>query len=248
MADYPALPLWTDAYLADLHPRLSLEEHGCMILLMQFAWRSPECQFRDDDKFIARMLSITVHRWRTRLRPVMEMLWMVENGQWRQKRLQKEWRFVRKKSQQSSAAAQARWLKNNETDDADAPPPQCERNAPTPTPTPTPIEELDPNGSCQLSSEKLPVQKAFDNYVQMASDLKLPIPRKLTEQRKRHLRARLKEHGIEGWNDMLYRLAESNWCLGNNPSGWTADFDWLLGPKNFNKVLDGNYVREEATA
>ena len=59
MAQFPHLPLWTDAYLSDLHPRLSLEEHGCNILLMQFAWRSPACRLPDDDAYLARALGVS---------------------------------------------------------------------------------------------------------------------------------------------------------------------------------------------
>lgn len=143
MAEFPALPLWTDAYLADLHPKLSLEEHGCMILLMQFAWRSPNCQFRDDDRFIARMLGVHTNRWRARLRPVMEEMWTVENGQWSQKRLQKEWGYVRgvraKRIESGRRGGLAKSRKNNKP--ALASLDICSSPAVAPTPTPTPKEE-----------------------------------------------------------------------------------------------------------
>ena len=164
MADYPALPLWTDAYLADLHPRLSLEEHGCMILLMQFAWRSPECKFRDDDKFIARMLSITVKRWKNKLRPVMEEIWTVENGAWEQKRLTKERQFVANRQQTMSDRGRkggiAKALKPKETDLLEPDAKQTTSQAPTPTPIRE--EEKDNQEVIQkgnVVSEKPPTKK-----------------------------------------------------------------------------------------
>jgi len=132
MADFPALPLWTDAYLSDLHPRLTLEQHGCMILLMQFAWRTPSCSLPDDDGLMARMLGITEHRWKQKLKPVIGSLWTVANGQWTNKRLTKERKYVEQNVEQRRAAGRASALKRKET-------------VPTAVqlPTPTPTEEED---------------------------------------------------------------------------------------------------------
>jgi hypothetical protein len=42
MAEFPALPLWTDAYLGDTR-HLSQSEHGAYLLLLITAWRTPNC-------------------------------------------------------------------------------------------------------------------------------------------------------------------------------------------------------------
>ncbi len=140
MADYPSLPLWTDAYLADLHPRLTLEQHGCMILLMQFAWRRPSCDLPDDDKQVARMLSISAGRWKTKLKPIMEELWIFENDVFFNKRLRKERDFVATKTQSLKDRGRkggiAKALNNNETPLAGLHSSSSQNVAPTPTPTP----------------------------------------------------------------------------------------------------------------
>ena len=41
MADFPALPFFTDAYLGDTQ-HLTLEEHGAYQKLLYIAWRSPK--------------------------------------------------------------------------------------------------------------------------------------------------------------------------------------------------------------
>lgn len=43
MADYAALPLFTDAYMADCS-HLSDAEHGRYLLLLMLMWRSPGCR------------------------------------------------------------------------------------------------------------------------------------------------------------------------------------------------------------
>lgn len=86
MALYPALPLFTDAYLADTR-HLTTEEHGAYLLLLMCAWRSDGCQLEDDDKTLARIAGLSPTRWR-RLKPVMEKFFTVREGVWRQKKLQ----------------------------------------------------------------------------------------------------------------------------------------------------------------
>lgn len=117
---------------------LSLEEHGAYLSLMMIAWRTSECTLPDDDKRLAMMLGVTPRKW-AKLKPVVMAFWTLKDGQWSQSRLQKERTFVAKKSKQNREAANTRWnaksLKNNNADNAKAPPMQCERNAPPPPPT-----------------------------------------------------------------------------------------------------------------
>lgn len=140
MAEFPALPLWTDAYLADT-AHLTNEEHGVYLRLLMFAWRTPGCSLPDDDKRLAIMVGVTPKKWQT-LRPVMESFWTIENGTWTQKRLTAERDFVEGRSRAGRAGAAGRWgdksLKRQDTVDAVASarhmPDQCEVDAPIPTP------------------------------------------------------------------------------------------------------------------
>ena len=53
MAQFPVLPLWTDAYLGDT-THLTTIEHGAYMLLLMVSWRSPDCRLPDDDAMLAR--------------------------------------------------------------------------------------------------------------------------------------------------------------------------------------------------
>ena len=103
MAAYPALPLWTDAYLADTR-HLTLEEHGAYLQLLMIAWRSEGCCLPDDDHRLALMLGVSRKKFKT-LRPALSDLFSVGDGVWTQKRLTKERRFVEERSSQRRAAA-----------------------------------------------------------------------------------------------------------------------------------------------
>ncbi|WP_159709853.1 DUF1376 domain-containing protein [Geminicoccus flavidas] len=111
MADFPAMPFYTDAYLADT-THLTTEEHGAYLLLLFAAWRSPGCSLRDDDAFLARVAKVTPDRWKKRLRPVLAPFWRIQDGIWTQKKQQS----VREKlgaisEKRAKAARQAREAK-----------------------------------------------------------------------------------------------------------------------------------------
>ena len=55
MAEFPSLPLFTDAYMRDCW-HLSDAEHGRYLLLMILIWQSPQCRIPNDPDWIARRL------------------------------------------------------------------------------------------------------------------------------------------------------------------------------------------------
>lgn len=85
MAAYPAMPLFTDAYLADTR-HLTTEEHGAYLLLLMCAWRSRECALVDDDGALARIAGLSPTKWR-RMKPVLQSFFDIEGGLWRQAKL-----------------------------------------------------------------------------------------------------------------------------------------------------------------
>lgn len=134
MAEFPALPLWTDAYLADTR-HLSTLEHGAYLLLLMEAWRRPHCDLPDDDRILARLAGLSTAEWDT-VKPIVMDLWSLDGRSktWKQKRLTDERSYVKKRSRSQSDKAAKRWNKPK-NDDAAALPEQCPDDAPTPTPT-----------------------------------------------------------------------------------------------------------------
>ncbi len=121
MSKAPSMPLFTDAYLGDtMH--LSMEEHGAYLKLLIIHWRLLPKHPPDDDRRLARMLGVSVARWR-KIKPVIcdEVLYRIEAGELRQKRLEKEFRYVTERAQiarqNGRKGARARALSNKESDD-----------------------------------------------------------------------------------------------------------------------------------
>lgn len=136
MADFPALPVFTDAYLADTR-HLSTEEHGAYLLLLMEAWRRPECNLPDDDKLLSRLCGLPLSRWQE-IKGTILAFWVRDGRRktWTQKRLLKERSYVAQKSALRRDSAAKRWNKTK-NDDANAMQSECKTDAPTPTPTPT---------------------------------------------------------------------------------------------------------------
>ena len=119
MAEFPAMPLWTDAYLADTR-HLSTHEHGAYLLLLMSAWRTPDCSLPDDDRVLARLAGMNGGRWARCKGTVMAFFELGDDARWRQKRLTKERsRVETQRSQKRTAgraSARAKSQKQKETD------------------------------------------------------------------------------------------------------------------------------------
>lgn len=80
-------------------------------------------------------------------------------------------------------------------------------------------------------------ESAFAAFGHAAGKHGWPEPAKLSADRRKKLRARLDEHGLDGWKKMLEAAKRSHFLNNTFP----LKFDWVLEPKNFRKVIEGNY-------
>lgn len=90
----------------------------------------------------------------------------------------------------------------------------------------------------------------YQQIADMYNDTCVSFPRltKLSERRRKAIRARLKAGYTLDDFQRLFELAESSEFLkGGNGRNWYATFDWLIQDGNMAKVLDGNYQSREPT-
>jgi len=76
----------------------------------------------------------------------------------------------------------------------------------------------------------------------------LATVRSLTKGRRQQIAARLKDYpNIDEWADALAAIERSPFLLGlEGRSGWRANFDFLLQPSSFAKLIEGTYDRKPA--
>lgn len=102
-----------------------------------------------------------------------------------------------------------------------------------------------PQGAKKPPSE-CPCEEIAEAYNAQLPEL-LPVQR-LTDARRKTLRARWREDKdrqcLHWWRQLFERVRMSDFLTGRgsqkaNP--WQADFDWILAPKNLDKILEGKY-------
>lgn len=63
----------------------------------------------------------------------------------------------------------------------------------------------------------------------------------LNDLRKGFINARVSEFGSEKVTSVIRKAGESEFLNGKNDKSWKADFEWILRPTNFVKIMEGKY-------
>ena len=95
--------------------------------------------------------------------------------------------------------------------------------------------------STNKDREKVPYKEIKNLYNNICKSL--PTVRKITDGRRRHIKARWKEEKSLATFEEVFKKAEcSSFLTGDNDRNWKADFDWIIkNDTNFNKVLENKY-------
>lgn len=93
------------------------------------------------------------------------------------------------------------------------------------------------------SNEAVCRTKDVRRIVDAWNSLNLNVVREVTGDSKRGgmLRARVKEHGVDGVLEAIENVRKSDFLKGQNAKGFVITFNWFVKPANFVKVLEGNY-------
>lgn len=167
MAQFPAFPLWTDAYLADTG-HLTTIEHGAYMLLLMTMWRAGG-SLPNDDKQLARYARMTGPQW-ARIKPTMMPFFQISSDRITQGRLTDELGIVRQKSERQSNSARAKWRKENNKRHASAYAENANRDMPnacqTDAPISTPTKEEDKSSSVlsETGSDEAAKPKKRETY------------------------------------------------------------------------------------
>ncbi len=84
----------------------------------------------------------------------------------------------------------------------------------------------------------------YQQIADMYNNTCVSFPRltKLSESRKKAIKARLKVYSVEDFQKLFEMAEGSSFLKGQNNRNWSATFDWLIKDTNMAKVLDGNYT------
>lgn len=88
----------------------------------------------------------------------------------------------------------------------------------------------------------------YQQIADMYNNTCVSFPRitKLSEKRKKAMKARLRTYTLEDFQKLFEMAEASSFLKGQNSRSWSATFDWLITDANMAKVLDGNYADKDS--
>lgn len=103
-----------------------------------------------------------------------------------------------------------------------------------------------PEISDEISSppEKIEIKPdhVLEAWNAMAVRAGLPTAR-MTPERRKKLGGFIKRHPIDDITEAISAVECSPFCRGENDRSWKANFDFLLQPSSFTKLIEGTYGR-----
>lgn len=238
------MPLYIGDYLSDtMH--LTCEQSGAYLHLIMHYWRCGSLP--DNDVALAQISRLPQRQWKAH-RAVVESFFAVAAGKWTHKRIDVE----RKKStevkeryaERAKKGAAKRWAKDassNPKSNAPSISQECNGHSNSHSQgSNEPIASSDEDVS--VDTDRPPTKaEILEAWRTRFVPLGFPAVAKMTGQRERQLRARLRDCSFCEWERAMDALERSSFCRGENDRGWIADFDFLLQPKSFTKLLEGAY-------
>jgi len=114
-------------------------------------------------------------------------------------------------------------------------------------------EKANRQKSRQMSGQNSPeiekeIEKEIKINYQLIADMynatcvSFPKLTKLSDKRKKAIKARFKTYTVEDFKQLFEMAEASSFLKGQNKRNWSATFDWLIADGNMAKVLDGNYA------
>jgi hypothetical protein len=126
-------------------------------------------------------------------------------------------------------------------DERDLPPNDIYSNPPS-SPSDTSSEVSVPHDFSDGDPIELRPEHVVEAWNAMAAQWGLPKA-KLTPERRRKLAVRIRQHSVEDFTEAIQAIGRSPFLRGENDRAWRADFDFLLQPKSFTRLIEGSYDR-----
>lgn len=100
-------------------------------------------------------------------------------------------------------------------------------------------EPIPPSDDEQIALNGDHVLEAFNAMADRAGLTKA----KMTDERRKKLKPFIRRHPIDDITEAIAAIERSPFLRGENERAWKADFNWMLEPRNFTKLIEGTYDR-----
>lgn len=98
-------------------------------------------------------------------------------------------------------------------------------------------------GLANLADRDMDMDIDYKHIADLYNETCVSFPRviKLSEKRKKAIRARLKTYTLEDFKTVFEKAEASDFLKGGGEKGWRADFDWMITDKYMPRILEGTY-------
>jgi hypothetical protein len=125
-------------------------------------------------------------------------------------------------------------------------PPQISHPTPAKSAPKPSLNHQEPSRDMSADADRLSVPEVVEGWNERLGPVGLPRVVKLTDSRKRQTQRMAKAYPVDDWIAVFAKVEQSPFLRGDNDRGWKADFDFVLNEKNFVKILEGKYDRQQA--
>jgi uncharacterized protein YdaU (DUF1376 family) len=239
----PYFPMYPSDFEADTS-HLSLAEDGAYNRLLRLMWMTPGCSLPDDPAWITRRLRVSAGDFQSIVAPLLDEFFKRSGGRVYSPRLRREWEKVDETSRRRSEAGKKGGRPKDTEKKAQSEKPgfDFDKAGPKqPEPEPEPYKNTEAKASVvRLATDHS--SECVERFNRIAARVGWPSVQRLTPPRKAALSHRIADcGGVDEWCEAMERAARSPLLTGQAGRGWLANFDWLLKPANFTKLMEGNY-------
>jgi hypothetical protein len=110
---------------------------------------------------------------------------------------------------------------------------------------PAGLEEAEGQEEPEPADPSLLPEHVLEAWNGMAERIGLPKAR-MTDERRKKLKTAIRRWTVEDIAAAIGAVERNPWMHGENDRGWRADFDFLLQPKSFTRLMEGAYDRQSA--
>ena len=86
-------------------------------------------------------------------------------------------------------------------------------------------------------------EKILEEWNIFAKEASLSLINEINEKRKARVRLLMKKPDFS-FSSLFKMIRKQPFLIGDSDKGWKTNFDWVINPSNYLKIMEGQYIRK----
>tara|TARA_R110000822_G_scaffold41144_8_gene111811 strand:+ start:1114 stop:2043 length:930 start_codon:yes stop_codon:yes gene_type:complete len=241
------MPMYFADWIADtMH--LSVAQHGAYFLLVSNYWISRKA-LKNDDKYLASITRCSAEQW-AEMRPTLEEFFTIEENTWVHGRIESELAKAALKYEQAVANGRAGGRAKAKAANVQSNPEPhivavAKQTLQHPLSKRSSKKLANYNHNYNHKDKERDIPALFSFCQDFFKQNNLPVPTKLTDNRKKRLISITRNVSDEEFKTVIQKISQSSFLLGKNNRDFVASFDFIIKPDTFQKLSENNYATKK---